>query len=155
MAKGTWIALGIIVVIIVVVMAFYATEEEEKALQECEASVTDIRIGSFGATSADVTVVFEIRNLGDTTATMDKIDYKVYGNDTYLGSGEVTKEIEIPPSGVKTVPTSFTFKYADVGEAIQSAIKEGTMDWEVKGTTYLHTPTGGIKVPLKFVKSAE
>jgi LEA14-like dessication related protein len=86
---------------------------------------------------------------------MDKIDYKVYGNDTYLGSGEVTKKIEIPPSGVKTVDTSFTFKYADAGEAIRSAAKEGTMKWEVKGTTYLHAPTGDIKVPLKFAESAE
>jgi Late embryogenesis abundant protein. len=86
---------------------------------------------------------------------MDKIDYKVYGNNKLLGSGEVVRKIEIPPSGVKTVDTSFTFKYADVGEAVWSAIKEGTMDWEVKGTTYLHTPTGDIKVPIKFVKSAE
>ena len=154
MAKGIWIALGIVVILIIAgVVAFYATKE--KALQECEASVTDIRIGSFGATSADVKVVFEIRNLGDTTATLDKIDYKVYGNDKYLGSGEVTKKIEIPPSGVKTVDTSFTFKYADVGEAIRSAAKEGTMKWEVKGTTYMHTPTGDLKVPLKLAKSAE
>ena len=153
MAKGTWIALGIIVILIVAGIAFYTTKE--KALQGCEASVTDIRLGNIGLNSADVKVVFEIRNLGDTTATMDKIEYKVYGNNKLLGSGEVLRKIEIPPSGVKTVDTSFTFKYADVGEAIQTAIREGTMGWEVKGTTYLHTPTGDIKVPLKFAKSAE
>jgi LEA14-like dessication related protein len=86
---------------------------------------------------------------------MDKIDYKVYGNGTLLGEGEVTKRLDIPPAGVKTADTSFSFKYADVGQAIQTAIREGAMDWEVKGTSYLHTPAGDVKVPLKFAKSAE
>jgi LEA14-like dessication related protein len=153
MAKGTWIALGIIVILIVAGIAFYATKE--KAMQSCEVSVTDIRLGNIGLTGADVKVVFEIRNLGDTTATMDKIDYKVYGNGTLLGEGEVIKRLDIPPAGVKTADTSFSFKYADVGQAIQTAIREGAMDWEVKGTSYLHTPTGDVKVPLKFAKSAE
>ena len=147
--------LPIVLIILVLVLSagIFSIHGLTDTRQSCEVSVADIRPGNMGLTSTDVMVVFEIRNLGDTKATLDKIDYKVYGNDTYIGSGEVTKKIEIPPYCVKTVLTSFMLKYADIGETVRSTAKEGTMKWEVEGTAYLHTPTGDINVPLKFAKN--
>ena len=158
MVKRTWIALGIFVILFVAGIAFYAIRVGN--LQECEASAAYMSISSFGETNADVTVIFEIRNLGipfiDADATLDKIDYRVYRNGAYMGGGEVSKVIKVPPSSVRWVDTSFRFKYTDAGEPIYGILgsdREETMKWEVKGTTYLYTPTGDIKkVPLKFAK---
>jgi len=147
MAKGTWIAIGVIVVLLVIGGALWYVNQE--AIGKCEVSVVDVRMGSVGVRSATLDVVFDIYNPSDTTAYLDEIDYDVYINDVHVGDGEVEQRISIPANQTKTIDSKFVLEYEDVGSAVTSAIRTGQAEYYVEGTASF----GNTEVPIKFVAS--
>ena len=148
MAKGVWIAIGIIL-ILVVSIGYYVVSTKE-TIQSLEMNIIEIKQPAhIGRESANMEIVLEIYNPSNTTATIDRLDYNLYGNNIYLGNGEFTNGIKIPPRVTKTMNIPFTVEYATAGETIWSAIQKGTMSWKMTGTAYIHTPVRDIEVPFE------
>jgi len=152
MGKLKWI-LGIIVLVIVGLVGYsYFSYEVAKreALKYCEFRLTDVGIARIGLTSADLIIVFEIYNPNDITATLDRVDFSLYGNDNYLGDGEITKKVNIPPYSKKRVSAPFTLYYSGAAGVIWSALKEGEVVWKITGIAYIDTLLGTMEIPFVF-----
>jgi len=149
MGKLKWIA-GIVALFIIAgfVGYYYHEVAKREALKKCEFKLADVRIDRIGLTSADLTIVLEIYNPNDITATLDRVDFSLYGNDNYLGDGEITKKTDIPPHSRKTVSAPFTLSYFGAARAIWSALKEGGVVWKITGTAYVDTPLGTMEIPF-------
>jgi len=125
MGKLKWIV-GIVVFIIVGLIGYsYFSYEVAKreVLKDCEFRLADVGIRSMGLTSAELNIVLEIYNPNDITATLDRADFSVYGNDNYLGDGEITKKINIPPHSKKRISVPFTLDYFGAAHVIWSALR--------------------------------
>ena len=152
MGKLKWIV-GIIVLVIVGLVGYsYFSYEVAKreALKDCEFRLTDVGIARIGLTSADLIIVFEIYNPNDITATLDRVDFSLYGNDNYLGDGEITKKVNIPPYSKKRVSAPFTLYYSGAAGVIWSALKEGEVVWKITGIAYIDTLLGTMEIPFVF-----
>ncbi|BDC36448.1 LEA type 2 family protein [Candidatus Methanoliparum sp. LAM-1] len=143
MAKGRWIVVGIIVVLLVIGGVLWYFNKE--ALQSCEVSVVDVRVGSIGAKSATLDIVFEIYNPSNNTAYLDEIEYDVYINDVHIGDGDVEERIIIPANQTKKIDSKLVLEYEDVGSAITNAIRTGQAKYNVKGTASFGNTTVDIK----------
>jgi len=149
------IVIAVVVVGILIFGGFYVFSEYQKrvALQNCEISLANVRVVSIGLTSAKLEVVLRIYNPNDVTATLDRIDYELYGNGEFLGNGEFIRRVDIPPHNSKLVSSYFTLDYTGALKTIWSAIKRGDVMWKIKGIAYIDTPIGTLDIPFEKVLS--
>jgi len=152
--RGDAMGKGIVAVVIVGILllgGFYIFSEYEKreALKNCEISLADVRIVSIGLTSAKLEVVLRIYNPNDVTATLDHIDYELYGNGEFLGNGEFIRRVDIPPHSSRLVSSYFTLDYTGALKAIWSALKKGDIMWKIKGVAHIDTPIGILNIPFE------
>jgi len=149
------VVIAVVVVGILIFSGFYVFSEYQKrvALQNCEISLADVRVASIGLTSAKLEVVLRIYNPNDVTATLDRIDYELYGNGEFLGNGEFIRRVEIPPHSSKLVSSYFTLDYTGALKTVWSAIKKGDVVWKIKGITHIDTPIGTLDIPFEKVLS--
>lgn len=153
-AMGKGIA-GVVIVSILLLGGFYIFSEYEKreALKNCEISLADVRVVSIGLTSAKLEIVLRIYNLNDVTATLDRIDYELYGNGEFLGNGEFMRRVDIPPHSSKLVSSYFTLDYTGALKTVWSAIKKGDVVWKIKGVAHIDTPIGTLDIPFEKILS--
>nr|WP_240923465.1 LEA type 2 family protein [Thermococcus sp. 18S1] len=146
---GKW--LGAIVVVVILLGGLYVYSEYEKraALQNCEITLSDVRVASIGLTGAKLEIVFRIYNPNDVTATLDRIEYELYGNGEFLGYGYIDRSVDIPARSIRYVSSEFTLDYGGALKTIWSALKRGDVDWRVKGTLHIDTPIGTLDVPFE------
>ena len=147
MGKLKWVVFIIIVGLIGYSYFSYEVAKRE-ALKNCEFRLADVRIKSVGLTSAELNIILEIYNPNDITVTLDRADFSVYGNDNYLGDGEITKKINIPPYNKKRVSVPFTLDYFGAARVIWSALREGKVVWKITGIAYIDTPLGTMEIPF-------
>ncbi|MBA7483984.1 hypothetical protein ES707_19503 [subsurface metagenome] len=148
--KSSWI--GILIVALIVVMGiFYLFRENQraKALRSFNISIVDVRVTGIGLTGANLEVVFNIRNPGGMGATLDQLDYKIYGNDIYLGEGKINNAVNVPAHSNKIVSSSFVLNYSSADKVFRGDLAKGTINWKISGIVYRNTPFGGIKVPFE------
>ena len=149
------VVIAVVVVGILIFSGFYVFSEYQKrvALQNCEISLADVRVASIGLTSAKLEVVLRVYNPNDVTATLDRIDYELYGNGEFLGNGEFIRRVEIPPHSSKLVSSYFTLDYTGALKTVWSAIKKGDVMWRIKGVAHIDTPIGTLDIPFEKVLS--
>ncbi len=142
-------------VVIIVVLAilgsflhFHREIEKRKALQSCELSLEDVQVVGVGLKSAELNIIFKIYNPNDITATLDKIEYSVYGNEMYVGDGKISERIDIPAHSQRLVKTQFTLYYSGAIDLMWSAIRKGEVSWRVSGTAWIDTPFMTMKIPF-------
>ncbi|MFQ6066391.1 MAG: LEA type 2 family protein [bacterium] len=149
--RGSWIAI-LIVVIIVVMGSFYLLRENQrvKALKSFNVSIADVRVTGVGLTGANLEIVFNIRNPSGIAATLDQLDYTIYGNDTYLGEGKINKAISVPAYSNSMASSSFVLNYSSADEVFRGDLAKGTIiNWKIRGIACRNTPFGRIKVPFE------
>ncbi len=95
-----------------------------------------------------VDIELSMYNPNQITATLDRADYKVYGNGNYLGNGVIYQRVDIPPGNTQTVSTDFRISYGSALSTIWSAITSGNINWAVSGTAYFDTPLGTLDIPF-------
>ncbi|NJE79436.1 LEA type 2 family protein [Thermococcus sp. GR4] len=147
MGKGL-VAVVVIILLLGGVYVFYEYEKRA-ALQNCEIMLSNVRVESIGLTGATLEVVFRIYNPNDVTATLDRIDYELYGNGEFLGYGYVDRSVDIPAHSIRYVSSEFTLDYGGALKALWSALKSGDVEWRVKGTVHIDTPIGTLDIPFE------
>lgn len=148
--RSSWI--GILIVVLIVVMgSFYLFRENQrvKALKSFSVSIADVRITGIGLTGANLEIVFNIHNPSGIAATLDKLDYKVYGNDIYLGEGKINDAISVPAHSDRIVSSSFVLNYSSADKVFRGDLAKATINWKISGIACRNTLFGGIKVPFE------
>ncbi len=148
--KSSWI--GILIVALIVVMGiFYLFRENQriKALKSFSISITDVRVTGIGLTGANLEIMFNIHNPTGMGATLDQLDYKIYGNNIYLGDGKINNAINVPAHSNKIVSSSFVLNYSSADKVFGDDLVKGTINWKISGIACRNTPFGGIKVPFE------
>ena len=150
--RSIWI--GILIVTLIVVMgSFYLFRENQrgKALKSFNISIADVRITGIGLTGANLKIVFNIRNPTGIAATLDQLDYKIYGNNIYLGEGEINNAISVPAHSDRIVSSSFVLNYSSADKVFRGDLAKGTINWKISGIARRNTPFGAIKVPFEQI----
>ena len=150
--RSIWI--GILIVTLIVVMgSFYLFRENQrgKALKSFNISIADVRITGIGLTGANLKIVFNIRNPTGMAATLGQLDYKIYGNNIYLGEGEINNAISVPAHSDRIVSSSFVLNYSSADKVFRGDLAKGTINWKISGIARRNTPFGAIKVPFEQI----
>jgi LEA14-like dessication related protein len=140
-----------IIVVAVAVGGFYIYSEIQKrqALKNVEVSISDIEVVDVGITAAKLNVKLQLHNPNTVTATLDRADYTLYGNDIYVGNGEITEKVDIPAGATRTVTSPFDLSYSGAVQSVWTYIVSGgKITWRVIGTAYIDTPLGTLTVPF-------
>lgn len=148
--RSSWI--GILIVALIVVMgSFYLFRENQrvKALKSFSVRIADVRITGIGLTGANLEIVFNIHNPSGIAATLDTLDYTIYGNNIYLGEGKINNTIRVPAHSDRIVPSSFVLNYSSADEVFRGDLTKATINWKIRGIASRKTLWGGIKVPFE------
>jgi LEA14-like dessication related protein len=148
--KSSWI--GILIVALIVAMGiFYLFRENQriKALKNFSISIVDVKVTGIGLTGANLEIVFNIHNPTGMGATLDQLDYKIYGNNIYLGDGKINNAVNVPAHSNKIVSSSFVLNYSSADKVFRGDLAKGTINWKISGMACRNTPFGGIKVPFE------
>jgi len=155
---GIGITFAVLITITIAVGAIYLqtevqTEvEQRKALQNVEISFDGVGNVDPGLTSARLDLVLRMYNPNDITATLDRADFDLWGNENYLGNGVINKRVDIPPFASRTVHTDFELDYGGIGSLIWSTLTASNMTWRIAGTAYYDTPLGTIDIPFDLTQ---
>ena len=153
--NGTKIGITIVAILIIVGVIFVVIQLlQREAMQNVQFSLSDVQIRNIGFTSATLEIYLNMYNPNSgITATLDRMDYSVYANGNYLGNGQITQRVDIPPQGTKTVSSMFQVSYAGTLGAVWSALTQGgQIKWNLRGTAYFDTPLGIINIPINQYK---
>jgi len=94
-------------------------------------SIADVRVTAVGLTGANLEIVFNIRNPSEIAATLDQLDYKLYGNNIYLGEGKINDAISVPAHSNKIASSSFILNYSSVDKIGRDDLAKGTINWKI------------------------
>jgi LEA14-like dessication related protein len=154
--KSSWV--GILIVALIMVMAiFYLFRENQRinALKSFNISIVDVRVTGIGLTGANLEIIFNIRNPSGMGATLDQLDYKIYGNDIYLGDGKINNAINVPAHSNKIISSSFVLDYSSTDKVFGDDLAKGIINWKMSGMACRNTPFGRIKVPFEETRVTE
>lgn len=148
--KGYW-TYGVIIIIVVILISglwFYQQVRQREALRDVIVSVDDVGVGSIGLTGATLNIRLNMYNPNSITATLDRVDYQIYGNNNFIGNGNINQRIDIPPGRTEYVTTDFHLSYGGALRVIWSAIRQGDVNWRVTGIAHFDTPLGTLNIPF-------
>ena len=143
-------ALAVFLVLILVMGGLWFTQEaaQREAMRTVQVSFDGVSVKSIGLTSATLTIRLRMYNPNTITATLDRADYELYGNNNYLGNGVIPQRIDIPAGGTRIVETDFVLSYSGGAGVIWSSLIGGEVSWRIKGTAYFDTPLGTMNIPF-------
>jgi LEA14-like dessication related protein len=151
------LALALVVLIIAAAGAgFYIFSEVQKrqALSDVEVSLVDVVVKDVGISTASLDIKLKFSNPNDVVATLDRATYSVYGNETYVGDGEILEKVDVPPRADKTVTTPFELSYIGAAQVVRDYLTQGGhITWKLKGVAYIDTPLGTLTVPFEVTVS--
>jgi LEA14-like dessication related protein len=148
--KRAFIVAGVVIIILAGLGFYFINEiQQREALRNVEVSVYDVAVESIGFTSATLKIKLKMFNPNSITATLDRADYNLYGNDILVGSGVIPTRVDIPAHSSTIITTTFDLSYSGAAKVIWSALPTGKVTWKIKGTAYFDTPVGSITVPFE------
>ena len=132
--------LGIVTVAAITGIMLLNTEvevEQINPLEKIEVEHVDVSIHNVDFSDVKLDVSIGMHNPNDSTATLDRTEYKLWLNGNYLGEGKIEKDTDIPPFTSKQIHTEFTLSHSDVWETILS----GLMNYLSGESKRVHTVT--------------
>lgn len=163
--KKKILAIGLVflaIVFLCVCLGEVSKFEEEvaqrEALLNCDITPGIIQIIGFGPlmlppyppgpSYVDFAIPFSIYNPNSITATLDRIDYTIYINDIPIGTGSLSKRIDILPMKTEMITTRYRADMTTVPAVIVSNIQTGELTLGVEGMVYIDTPLGELIIPF-------
>jgi len=124
--------------------------KERLAVKECKFTFNSANAYDF--TFSDMKVDFElkIQNPNNVDATLDKLDYTFYVNQTDVFSGTTGRGLKVPAGKSENFTTTITLEYTKIGQAIVEAIRFKTASYSIKAKAYVKTIIGEISYPVEI-----
>jgi LEA14-like dessication related protein len=124
--------------------------EPSPPVESVETNIIDARQPAIGLTSATLSIVFEIRNTNpDFEVPSPTIDYDVSVNGQDVLSARDALAT-VPANDATTTELEFIIEYADLGEAIVSAIQTGEFPIQLSGTVEAEGAETGFTETYQF-----
>jgi LEA14-like dessication related protein len=125
---------------------------ERRAFKDCKFGLEDVDIKQVGLTSVEVDLKLVVANPNEAKAVLDRLDFKLYGNNEYIADGVHKEKTEVPPYGKVFLYLSVKARNKSVGKALLSALLKDELKVRFEGTAYMETFVGDIEYPLEFEK---
>ena len=156
MKKIVVVSAVVIVVLAALGAGLWFTQQirQREALKNVIVSIAEIHVEEIGLTGATLNIRLRMQNPNSLTATLDRMDYTIYGNGNNLGSGNIAQRTDIPAGGENVASTDFDLLYSGAAKVIQSDLATGNVKWRITGTAYFDTPIGTINVPFDVQQSS-
>ena len=65
-----------------------------------------------------------------------------------IAEGESRQAVSVPGDGSATVTLAVPFRYADLGRAAASLLREGTLTYRLDGEVRVGAPLGTVRIPF-------
>jgi LEA14-like dessication related protein len=107
------------------------------------ASLSDVSLS--GAT---LNVVTNVDNPNAVTFALTDVDYKLSIEGKQVATGKPPEGLEIPANGNADLTLPASFKFTDLGQAVNTVLQKGSAGYRAEGTIGVKTPVGVVRVPL-------
>jgi LEA14-like dessication related protein len=124
--------------------------KERLAVKQCKFSL--VSVSPYDFTFNNMKLDFKIKsdNPNKVDATLDKLTYTFYANESDIFSGTTGKGIRIPAGSYTNFVTTIILDYTKLGSALIEAIRLKQASYRVKATAYIDTPLGEISYPVNI-----
>jgi len=124
--------------------------KERLAIKECKFTLLSVTPYNFTFSSLNLDFEIKTDNPNKIDATLDKLDYTFYVNQTDIFSGTTGKGIKIMAGKSEKFVTTITLEYTKIGSAIVEAIKFQTAEYRIKAKAYVKTIIGELSYPVEI-----
>jgi LEA14-like dessication related protein len=141
----------ILLVLMIGVTIFSCTAVKERlAVKQCKFSLVSVIPHDF--TFSNMKVDFKIKsdNPNNVDATLDKLTYTFFVNNTDVFSGTTGKGIKIPANNYTDFVTTILLDYTNIGGALVEAIKLKSASYKIQARVYINTVIGEISYPVEI-----
>jgi LEA14-like dessication related protein len=140
-----------LVVVMVAIAGIWLSQQvqQPEALRNVQISLSSAEAQNLGSTSATLVLHLNMHNPNSVTATLDRVNYSLYGNGYYLGDGSISSTTDIPAGQSKTISTTFTLSYSGELTTLWSYLTQGfKVRWRMTGGAHFDTSIGTFDVPF-------
>ncbi len=129
---------------------FCSSIRERLAIRECKFSF--ISATAYDFTFSDMKVDFDLKvqNPNNVDATLDRLEYTLYVNQTDVFSGTTGKGLKVPAGKSANFTTTITLEYTKVGQAIVEALRLKTASYSIRARAYIKTLIGELSYPVEI-----
>lgn len=124
--------------------------EQRLALRECQFSLRDVSIRSFGGLELELLLTVGIFNPNDIDVIVDVVTYTVSVNGRRLGSGETDRDLTIRRGTREDLPVTLRLNLIDLGVAGASLRSSDQRLFRVDATYWVALPWGRKAFPVSF-----
>ena len=164
LTRGKIIIIAIFVAIVagLVGMIQFTNLETTTLGEKIEVSLADVSVKEFNQEENRMTIEvdFVVFNKSKQTLTISKIDYDLYANEKFLGTGLYSLEnaplvgrAPLFSGSNTTLPANFDLKYSDnikdVWNLLSTNTENDSIAWRVKGVAEIESAFSIIPVPFE------
>jgi len=132
------------------VLAYFEDRKRVASKNMIKIDLADLRMKSIGPSDASLEVKIRLYNPNSVLATLNRIDYSVYGNDKYLAMDSYPNRIDIAPGASSTVAKIFEIANRGVAMSMWDDLMSRNVAWKIFGTISLDSVIGALNIPFKF-----
>lgn len=123
---------------------------ERRAFQDCKFGLDDVHIKQLGFDNIKVNLDIIVANPNSQRAVLDRLEFKIYGNDEHFADGVHEEMTEIPAYEKAFVYLSVSAKNKSVGKTLLSSMLSDSLTIRLEGTAYMDTFIGEIEYPVEM-----
>lgn len=135
---------------IIMLLLSCSAVQERLAIKECKFYLIAVKPYAFTFNNFKLDFNINVDNPNKIDAVLDKLQYRLYADESELISGTTGKGLKIPAKGSNSFITTVTLQYSKLGEVLTSAIRLGKAEYKVKATAYIETLIGEISYPVEI-----
>ena len=136
---------------IIMLLLSCSAVQERLAIKECKFYLIAVKPYAFTFNNFKLDFNINVDNPNKIDAVLDKLQYRLYADESELISGTTGKGLKIPAKGSNSFITTVTLQYSKLGEVLTSAIRLGKAEYKVKATAYIETLIGEISYPVEIM----
>jgi LEA14-like dessication related protein len=135
----------------IVLTALSCTAVRERlAVKQCKFSLVSVTPYDFTFNNMKVDFKIKSDNPNSVDATIDKLTYTFFVNNTDVFSGTTGKGITIPANNSTNFVTTILLDYTNIGSALVEAIKVKSASYKIQARAYINTIIGEISYPVEI-----
>lgn len=155
--NAAFAALLLIVLFVVPVYAYgyysthLASTQQRSVIGDLQLRSTSVDMTGLNQTGLSLNLNAVVYNPYAFGATLDAVNYSVYANGHYLGSGQIAHSFEVVPQSSQTLIFPISVGWKSAFETMGSYIADlGQVTWGVKGTAIIKVGGLSLFAPFEF-----
>lgn len=127
------------------------SSQQRPAIENLQLRSTSLDITGLNRTGLSLNLNAVFYNPNGFGATLDAVNYSVYANGHYLGSGRTAQKYDLAPQSSETLVFPISIGWKSAFETTGSYMVDwGHVAWEVKGTANISVGGLTLSAPFEF-----